>query len=605
MAKAREDYWLQVQLLKHTVLQVYDKLDWNMSIRKVHKKARGFKVGIAFEFRKHVVAFLTQDLLLQMHWAQNRGELPAQQPDQRRDEKVNRSGNAMEKLRTEGVMCGVGVYTVSELWHRAGLSPSLTEAEVFDSASRTARLCAAYYSFVYDAVADNSLWTLVKRHRENYTIAVHTEDRTKYAESLYVWGKDRCSFTARFNNLLKQFKMLVQSAANYPNSLVRRADDPAIPFDVFEPELCRAALLLLDDRNLGLLIFGESEWVRLATAAGLPPPCHAPDNALTCYFAKPEFKATSKTWLDPSAYDFLLLDTPSRSELCSNWTKTILYRVNNANVWSVIPIYENSIPDTLQYPEYIPVTATKKKTAPTKPLLVKITVESGEERKKLLISFVTQHTKNYTIGPLDYCGIARRVKTSGKDIIMLCEEDPRVLAFFRERRGYERETARLKGAGTEKEGLPKNIVTKLKKGRVSKRPLDKENIDNTIAPKKKKPRRSADSDLVQASSISPSRPRALRSRPPAKARLASPPLRSSSPLYPASSLPALSSPSVLHSSSPPPPSPLLRPLLALLSTPGFALSSPSSFKSFPSLSSSDLIALPFDFLKGEDIDIEI
>jgi len=84
--------------------------------------------------------------------------------------------------------------------------------------------------------------------------------------------------------------MSVQSAANYPNPLVRRADDPAIPFNVFEPELCRAALLLSDDRNLGLLIFGESEWVRLATVTGLPLPCLAPDNALTRYFAKPECK---------------------------------------------------------------------------------------------------------------------------------------------------------------------------------------------------------------------------------------------------------------------------------------------------------------------------
>ncbi|KAF8076957.1 hypothetical protein FPV67DRAFT_440258 [Lyophyllum atratum] len=474
-------YWLQVQLLKHTVLQVYDKSDWNASVRKVHKKPRGFKVGIAFEFKKHVVAFLTQDLLLQMHWANTRGELPAQQPDvyydfpcfldaltvwmrQRREDKVNRSGNAMEKLRTEGIMCGVGVYTVSELWHRAGLSPSLTEAEVFDSASRTARLCAAYYSFVHDAIADDSLWTLVKRHMVNYTIAVHTEDRMKYADTLYVWAKDRCSFTTRFHNLLKKFKSSVQSAANnHASSLVRRADDPAIPSDVFEPELCRAALLLPDDRNLGPLIFGESEWLRLA--AGLPPSCLAPDNALTRYFAKPEFNTTSKTWLDPGAYDFLLSEAPSRSQLCANWTRTILYRVNNANVWSVIPIYENSIPDTPQYPEYIPViaTTTKKKSVPTKPLQVKFILESQEERKKLLISYVTQHTKNYTIGPLDYCGIARRVKTSGKDIIMLCEEDPRVLSFFQERRAYERETAKLKGAGTEKDGLAKNIVTKLKK----------------------------------------------------------------------------------------------------------------------------------------------
>jgi len=86
-------------------------------------------------------------------------------------------------------------------------------------------------------------------------------------------------------------------------------------------------------------------------------------------------KATSKTWLDPSAYDFLLLETPSRRELCSNWTRTILYRVNNANVWLVIPIYENSIPNTPQYPEYIPVITTKYASSILRPFNINMSFQ--------------------------------------------------------------------------------------------------------------------------------------------------------------------------------------------------------------------------------------
>lgn len=87
--------------------------------------------------------------------------------EERRVRSVNRTQNAMDLLREEGILCGLGVYTITEVWHKAGkytifirlyglltdqyligLSPSLTEAEVFDSASRTARVVAAYYHFV-------------------------------------------------------------------------------------------------------------------------------------------------------------------------------------------------------------------------------------------------------------------------------------------------------------------------------------------------------------------------------------------------------------------------------------------------------------------------
>jgi len=79
-----------------------------------------------------------------------------------------RSGLACEAIRTNGnkVWGGVGVYTVCELFMDSGeffncvsmiyelkllldLSPFLTEQEVFDSPSRTARLCEALWSYAH------------------------------------------------------------------------------------------------------------------------------------------------------------------------------------------------------------------------------------------------------------------------------------------------------------------------------------------------------------------------------------------------------------------------------------------------------------------------
>ncbi|KAJ7284776.1 hypothetical protein C8J57DRAFT_1051884, partial [Mycena rebaudengoi] len=143
-------YWCQIQLLKHTVSQIYNKADWDEAISVVGSGDRVFKVGITFELKNHVLAFLTLDLLIQVYWADQRELLPAQQPDMYLEfpcfledlvkwipsqQKFSRSSLGMT---TTEIFPGAGVYTMSELWHMAGLSPNLTEVEVFDSSSQTA-----------------------------------------------------------------------------------------------------------------------------------------------------------------------------------------------------------------------------------------------------------------------------------------------------------------------------------------------------------------------------------------------------------------------------------------------------------------------------------
>ncbi|KAJ6600085.1 hypothetical protein B0H10DRAFT_2196446 [Mycena sp. CBHHK59/15] len=115
----------------------------------VNKKVRKFKVKMAFIFESHVLAFNSNDLVFQPTWADSRDKLPP------RPNWVflttltawlrclggysDRNGLACDIIRSANNMfLGIGVYTVIEIFFLAGLSPLLTEEEVFSNPSRTA-----------------------------------------------------------------------------------------------------------------------------------------------------------------------------------------------------------------------------------------------------------------------------------------------------------------------------------------------------------------------------------------------------------------------------------------------------------------------------------
>lgn len=54
-------------------------------------------------------------------------------------------------------------------------------------------------------------------------------------------------------------------------------------FDPFEPNLIHDALIL-ENCNLGSLIFGTTTWQHLAVKAGLPDTCLVSDDPLSLYF---------------------------------------------------------------------------------------------------------------------------------------------------------------------------------------------------------------------------------------------------------------------------------------------------------------------------------
>jgi hypothetical protein len=91
-------------------------------------------------------------------------------------------------------------------------------------------------------------------------------------------------------------------------------------------------------------------------------------NKLTEYFSRPEgmfhsvssvsnfiqlssVAATSELWLNLDAYATLLLPDPKAVK--ARWQNTTVYRLQNTNVWSIIPVYHpKSVPHVPVYPPW-------------------------------------------------------------------------------------------------------------------------------------------------------------------------------------------------------------------------------------------------------------
>ncbi|KAJ7795050.1 hypothetical protein B0H14DRAFT_2921129 [Mycena olivaceomarginata] len=137
---------------------------------------RKFRIGMALVFEHYVIAFLSSDLVFQPTWASSREVLPPS-PSNFYDPgwefltavtkwmqsrlNADRNGLACEVIRAANdVFLGIGVYTVVEIFFLAGLSPFLTEAEVFTNPSRVARFCGGYFEFLHKSRTD--LWKLLR-----------------------------------------------------------------------------------------------------------------------------------------------------------------------------------------------------------------------------------------------------------------------------------------------------------------------------------------------------------------------------------------------------------------------------------------------------------
>ncbi|KAJ7183593.1 hypothetical protein C8R46DRAFT_843602, partial [Mycena filopes] len=269
--------FLMIQWLTHTSVQLYSRDVYESTVQLVNKTVRKFRVGMALVFEDYVIAFLSSDLVFQPTWASTREALPPSPSDfYHRDwdflptlvqwmgnrRNMDRNGLACEVIRSANdVFLGIGVYTVVEIFFLAGLSPFLTEAELFDIPSRVARFCGGYLEFLHRS--RTGLWKLLRPALKDGYLAPTIPQRLEYLKWLHVYAKDRCTIPVRMAELVDRYHKWIRSDAHTLH-------------DVFEPTFMSTALSL--DHNLGHLVFGVQSWVQLG---GKVSNCRDP---LTAYF---------------------------------------------------------------------------------------------------------------------------------------------------------------------------------------------------------------------------------------------------------------------------------------------------------------------------------
>ncbi|KAJ7127476.1 hypothetical protein C8R46DRAFT_970612 [Mycena filopes] len=429
--------FFMLQYLTHTSIQFYPRAVWERSIRKVSKDVRKFSIAVAFVFRDHVLAFPSIDMVFQPTWASSLSDfsippniftapndflaLVAPWIEHIIEKPVH--SRACDTIRTANtIFYGLGVYTVMELFFAAGLSPFLTLHEVFSNPSRAARFLVAFYSHI--ARAERDLWqTVVQPAIHNGILGPTTAQRLRYEKWLYVWAKDKTSVPPRMACLVDAFHAKIDELGAQDTAWGRETEDQL--FDVFEPTFL--ALGLQSDMNLGHLIFGADDWVRLG---GKQSP-H--DDPITELYRKHGLLGSSTHLnFDPSGPLLLPVDLVRGRN--SSYCRTYAFH-NPKQMWSI----------TRDFPPNSYSRLGCKNPAAAKSV-------EGEERTSLLFKTIVTSTRGVAIGPLEYCGAGHIVRIGQTEYVAVCKGDPAIPQYHEERafRGLERKSSHLEAGGKRK-----------------------------------------------------------------------------------------------------------------------------------------------------------
>ncbi|KAI0711284.1 hypothetical protein C8Q76DRAFT_53066 [Earliella scabrosa] len=456
---------LQIQLLTHSMAQVYTRAQWDEEITQVSciDNKRGFRVGIALDFDEYVLAFLSLDLIFTPHWFNTGKPLPVQHLDVYGDyaawlsavaevvKLVHKQGwhkcrqlatttiREIPSRKSQGhrhgrIFGGIGVYTVAEVFFLAGLSPFLTEGEVFSSPSRVARLCAA-------------VWTIADRaHREvrgllepcfsGFVLAPTEQHRLQFSHWLYLHGKQHVYMPARMKTLYEAYEarlneLETQKAWRAGRMRGDAANEFAL-YDVFEPTYLRAALQQFP--HLGDLVWGRS--------SELVSPEDSPLCALYCENA---WWRSGATHLKSSFYAEDAQFLPVQ-EMRTARIETRLYLCgtikSQKGVWSIV--------------SPLPALPSKRGDVHGDFELASTSVRNARTFVEIVQS------RSVAVGPLEYCAVGRRITRAGPHgrrnwQLVVCDESPVLDPHFRER---QRAKTQMKKENRHKAGASHASSTK-------------------------------------------------------------------------------------------------------------------------------------------------
>ncbi|KAJ3510969.1 hypothetical protein NMY22_g15802 [Coprinellus aureogranulatus] len=477
-------------------------------------KQRGYKVALAFQFAGgHVLAFLSYDLLFQVKWvplgASDIPSLIASHPDlcsidvfhdfpgflealvdwieRRRRSGALRTGLACEIIRMEDgarrVWVGVGVYTVCEIFFLAGISIFLTEKEVFDNASRTARLANAYWQFAYNA--QDLYITCISRCMVEDVLAPTKAQRKRYLRYLHVFRKQRTRLYARHADAVDKYNERLQQLSQ--GGTWQRDSPRSQLFDYFEPSLLLNALFLrtchpsVDVRSdnraqksrhecrdtckravcdmankgytLGGLSFGTEYWTQTA-----------PQEILACEVNAPPLSAASLNPFAlsrrplPSAQESpveALLD-PLTASFDKEFKAGVITKHDRYNTFlpvfseGILPEDHNTAKDELPYrtpghykiggdPAYSIVRDFPDNSKPKRNKTVTHVV--GKKACDATFEAIIKSDGRVAIGPLEYCGNGYPIAPSWQNICIIGEgwrSSPRLPSYLHARSALQR-----------------------------------------------------------------------------------------------------------------------------------------------------------------------
>ncbi|KAF6746369.1 hypothetical protein DFP72DRAFT_1175619 [Ephemerocybe angulata] len=381
--------WLRVAYLTHTSVQVYSRMRWE-ELLLVSSKLRKFSVALAIECVDFVLAFVSMDKLFQPIWSTTRTGLPVE-PPYVLDEygrfldgvavwiksrwHTSRFDFAVNAIRgASDVWIGIGAYTVNEVFFIAGIPMGIRECELFNSPSRTARLCEAYWAFAQRA--EDKLPALLRPAWDRGLLAPSRDERHAYPEKmLYIYGKLSLSLPTSLVQLAEEHNRNVREIT----TVFERED---IPFwfrsewlellpDPFEPAYILESLQSDGKYHLGHLIFPR-EWNALQSYYQFPCPTRTDPLTLAYTCLHVDIKA-AETHLRPiSDIQSVFADLSDRS----NRRSIKPYAMSTSKkgcLWSLIDLY----PSTSRANEKEHSTSVAMKEIPEEHAFIKQSSDKG------------------------------------------------------------------------------------------------------------------------------------------------------------------------------------------------------------------------------------